>query len=129
MGYTCNCTGTGFSGDHCEINIDECASNPCENGGTCTDKINNYVCNCYQGYEGKNCEIDYQDCEPNPCQFGSECLEKSNKSLYLLPDSEKKLLPVIYSTKFNYEHAYGYECMCVNGTEGRNCEVRQTNYK
>ena len=32
--YTCVCV-SGFEGDHCETNSDECNSDPCENGGTC----------------------------------------------------------------------------------------------
>ena len=36
--------------------IDECLSNPCQNGGTCYDKIGKYVCRCMKGFEGVNCE-------------------------------------------------------------------------
>ena len=35
--------------------IDECASNPCRNGGNCTDGINGYTCTCETGYEGTHC--------------------------------------------------------------------------
>lgn len=36
----------------CQMNIDECASNPCENEARCEDQINDYFCHCYPGYEG-----------------------------------------------------------------------------
>ena len=36
--------------------IDECASSPCENGGTCTQGINLYNCSCEPGYTGQQCE-------------------------------------------------------------------------
>ena len=36
--------------------IDECSSNPCENGGTCTDAVNMYTCSCPAGFNGSNCE-------------------------------------------------------------------------
>ena len=39
------------------IDIDDCASDPCQNGGTCIDGINSYTCNCDSGYSGSNCEI------------------------------------------------------------------------
>ncbi|XP_062982219.1 coagulation factor VII [Elgaria multicarinata webbii] len=34
----------------------QCVSNPCQNGGTCTDQHQAYVCICPVDYEGKNCE-------------------------------------------------------------------------
>ena len=37
--FSCNCTETGFEGDLCENNIDECVSAPCMYGGNCTDLI------------------------------------------------------------------------------------------
>ena len=34
-----------------------CTSNPCENGGTCTDtSVNTFVCSCRDGYFGVTCE-------------------------------------------------------------------------
>ncbi len=36
--------------------IDECASNPCLNGATCTDAVNSYTCTCVAGYTGTHCE-------------------------------------------------------------------------
>ena len=33
-GYECEC-GVGWTGDRCQVNIDECVSAPCQNGGTC----------------------------------------------------------------------------------------------
>ena len=39
------------------IYIDECSSDPCMNGGSCTDGINSYNCDCVSGYSGEDCEI------------------------------------------------------------------------
>ena len=39
------------------IDIDECLSNPCSNGGTCKDRVNGYDCSCVPGYTGKDCVI------------------------------------------------------------------------
>ena len=36
---------------------DECASNPCMNGATCDDQLNQYTCTCDAGYFGTHCEI------------------------------------------------------------------------
>ena len=37
--------------------IDDCADGPCENGGSCTDAVNDFNCSCVLGYTGKNCSI------------------------------------------------------------------------
>ena len=36
--------------------VNECGSNPCKNGGECTDGVNSYTCQCNSGYSGANCE-------------------------------------------------------------------------
>ena len=38
------------------IEIDECASTPCANGGVCTDAVGVYSCSCAVGYTGSDCE-------------------------------------------------------------------------
>ena len=38
------------------LDIDECNSAPCMNGGTCVDAIAEYTCNCNDGYSGTHCE-------------------------------------------------------------------------
>ena len=45
--------------------IDDCADQPCQNGGNCTDAVNDYTCNCAAGYSGKNCSLskDYALCK------------------------------------------------------------------
>lgn len=42
----------GFEGDKCEINIDDCEDNDCENNSTCVDGVNNYTCMCSPEYTG-----------------------------------------------------------------------------
>ena len=37
--------------------IDDCADQPCLNGGSCIDSVNDYTCRCADGYSGKNCSI------------------------------------------------------------------------
>ncbi|XP_052273100.1 neurogenic locus Notch protein-like isoform X2 [Dreissena polymorpha] len=53
----CRCQDV-YTGTDCNINVDECKSNPCSNGGTCKDMINKYQCQCANGYFGSHCQID-----------------------------------------------------------------------
>lgn len=58
----CKCS-LGYAGKFCEIDIDECSSQPCQNNGICTDLLGGYRCNCdATGFEGINCEIDIDEC-------------------------------------------------------------------
>ena len=41
------------SGDHCEVNVNECLRSPCENQGNCVDVIGSFTCLCQDGYTGE----------------------------------------------------------------------------
>ena len=38
------------------LDINECESSPCQNGGACTDHVNRFTCACAAGYEGTRCQ-------------------------------------------------------------------------
>lgn len=48
----CNSLSAFTSGPNCQTNINECASNPCLNQGTCIDDVAGYKCNCVLPYTG-----------------------------------------------------------------------------
>lgn len=41
-----------LAGDNCSVDVDECASGPCLNGGRCQDLPNGFQCHCLDGYTG-----------------------------------------------------------------------------
>ncbi|XP_067114807.1 EGF-like repeat and discoidin I-like domain-containing protein 3 [Osmerus mordax] len=55
LGYLCHCS-PGYTGVHCQHNVNECESAPCLNGGVCTDLEANYTCVCSGEFSGRNCQ-------------------------------------------------------------------------
>jgi len=75
-GYFCHCP-SGFTGNNCQTNIDECEPAPCKNGATCLDGIAEYTCECREGFNGDQCENDIDECEMyQPCQNGAKCIDE-----------------------------------------------------
>lgn len=89
--YHCVCP-EGWTGTHCEVNIDECSSNPCIHGN-CTDGITSYECSCEPGYTGVNCEEDVDNCRGHQCANGATCVDGIN----------------------------GYSCLCAGNFTGKFC--------
>lgn len=50
------------TGKNCEFEVDECESQPCQNGGTCTAVSGGFNCSCPANYKGRcssSVEIKY----------------------------------------------------------------------
>ncbi|KAM6930960.1 protein crumbs homolog 2-like [Xenentodon cancila] len=93
--FSCNCPD-GFTGLNCELDVDECQSNPCKGVKRyCVDKVNGYTCQCPTGLEGAECQDDMSTCSVETCQNGGSCMD--------IPDS-------------------GPQCQCAAGYQGKNCE-------
>ena len=84
-----NCPA-GYSGATCQTNIDECAVNPCLNGGTCADGINSYTCTCPAGYGGATCS----------CATSSSAIHKSGNGVGLAPASNSSSLHAQMSVEY-----------------------------
>ncbi|KAG8594908.1 hypothetical protein GDO81_001358 [Engystomops pustulosus] len=70
--YSCICH-KGYTGENCEIDMDECLSNPCQNGGTCIDEIDSFLCLCLPSYGGSTCGKDTEGCDHNWHKFQGSC--------------------------------------------------------
>ena len=90
--FSCTCAA-GFEGHLCENDTDECASQPCFNGGTCQDQLNSFTCDCPVGFIGNQCEANIVECLSNPCENGGTCVESVGLA--------------------------GYTCSCPTGYQGK----------
>lgn len=39
------------------LDIDDCASSPCSNGGVCRDLVDGFLCDCPPHWEGDTCAL------------------------------------------------------------------------
>lgn len=46
--FHCECL-RGYAGPRCEMDVNECHSDPCQNDATCLDKIGGFTCLCMPG--------------------------------------------------------------------------------
>ena len=79
-GYAASCKVA--AGASCNVDINECNSNPCQNGGVCYESTTNtsvpaaeYMCRCPAGWQSHECESDTNECASNPCMNNATCSE------------------------------------------------------
>ncbi|KAM5271039.1 sushi, nidogen and EGF-like domain-containing protein 1 isoform 3-T4 [Hipposideros larvatus] len=78
--YTCSCL-SGFTGRRCHLDVNECASHPCQNGGACTNGINSFSCQCPDGFGGPTCETAKSPCDATECANGGQCQADSGSAV------------------------------------------------
>ncbi|XP_072176489.1 uncharacterized protein [Diadema setosum] len=89
---TCNCTA-GWSGDHCQLDIDSCAGDPCFEGVICIDQ------------SPPSTEPSCGNCPPNLIGDGFNCYDLNECSNQTLNDCEQICENTLGS----------YQCLCYDG--------------
>ncbi|CDR00207.1 unnamed protein product [Oncorhynchus mykiss] len=92
----------GYTGENCEMEVNECQSHPCQNGGTCIDLVGHYICSCPPGTLGVLCEINEDDCAP--------------------PLRLRGTPPKCLNNGTCVDRVGGYRCNCPPGFTGERCE-------
>lgn len=84
-------------GVRCEIDVNECASNPCNNADSVcsTPAVGMYQCSCKNGLSGPNCDQKSDACVSRPCKNGGLCIPQLGNS---------------------------FSCVCMEGFTGAFCE-------
>ncbi|XP_064803831.1 protein jagged-1b-like isoform X2 [Oncorhynchus masou masou] len=130
--FSCECQ-EGFTGTYCHENINDCESGPCQNGGTCIDKVSLYQCICAEGWEGPNCDNNIDDCNTNPCRNRGTCRDLVNdfycecKNGWKGKTCHSRESQCDEATCNNggtcYDEGDTFKCMCAAGWEGSTCNI------
>ncbi|CAB3400271.1 unnamed protein product [Caenorhabditis bovis] len=129
----------GFTGENCEVNINECKYIDCGNHGYCTDGIDGATCNCNEGYSGSFCEILTDPCEGIICHNGGKC-EKHNENVAckcednwmgefcnVTATTRCEDSPCRNSGKCIQSNDKNFICVCEDGFSGTLCEKKLKN--
>ena len=94
---------SGYTGQFCEHEVDECESNPCENNATCIDGFNNFTCACQEGFTGRLCQIDIDFCVLYPCLNNGLCVGERNEQQcwHIFPTQIMMFIDWHHSDMFN----------------------------
>ncbi|XP_058507232.1 protein eyes shut homolog [Solea solea] len=129
---SCRCPA-GFEGSWCEIDTNECSSNPCQNQGDCVDQVNSYSCDCKLGFSGLHCDEDINECLSSPCHDIGRCQDLVNGFRCVCPPgyfgtlcdldvNECEVSPCLHEG-ICINTPGGFKCVCRSGYSGARCEV------
>ncbi|CAC5408157.1 Fibropellin-3 [Mytilus coruscus] len=129
--YQCICEA-GWTGKHCDVNINECEENPngCLYNGTCMDEVNGYSCTCNQRFSGDRCKEKSDFCSTNPCPEGI-CYENYDTLNFMCKcedpyrnnaDGTCEMIPACDNVNCINGTCSNGKCDCETGFEGSLCQ-------
>ncbi|XP_048518731.1 basement membrane-specific heparan sulfate proteoglycan core protein-like [Dendroctonus ponderosae] len=96
VNYQCTCPAA-FSGKNCEVPVDLCLRQPCQNNGICSFNTTGFSCDCPLGFAGAACQqrIELR----TDAQFnGNSWLEFSKALLPHRNENEAEIIALEFST-------------------------------
>ncbi|ELR52250.1 Sushi, nidogen and EGF-like domain-containing protein 1, partial [Bos mutus] len=130
--YTCSCL-SGFTGRTCHLDVNECASHPCQNGGTCTHGVNSFSCQCPAGFRGPTCETAESPCDDRECQNGGWCRAEGGTAACVCPagytgaacetDVDECSSDPCLNGGSCVDLVGNFTCLCAEPFEGPRCET------
>jgi hypothetical protein len=125
----------GYTGELCEIDIDECKFVPCQNNAQCIDGLNNFTCVCPSGWEGRSCGASIDDCKVDGlavCQNGAKCIDGYlSATCTCAPGYEGETCAVATDDCASnlcendstcIDKIDGFSCVCLTGWFGTTCD-------
>jgi Calcium-binding EGF domain/EGF-like domain len=91
-------------GEHCNQDVDECASSPCKNAGTCINQPGSYLCVCVNGWTSSDCSVNIDDCASQPCYGGGTCVDRVGTYKCICPPGKTGSLLVFMVDRFYHSN-------------------------
>ncbi|XP_064476715.1 sushi, von Willebrand factor type A, EGF and pentraxin domain-containing protein 1-like [Ornithodoros turicata] len=115
------------------IEVNQCFSGPCQNGGTCQKTDFSFTCLCLAGFSGTYCERRVDPCLSNPCYGQATCESKDGTYTCLCPhgyqgkncdEDVDECETDLCDNEGECVNVYGsFQCVCMPGFEGLRCEI------
>lgn len=70
-------TTTTPGGGNCDVDVNECISSPCNNGGTCHETtVSAWTCDCAPHWSGPSCDTEIDPCtaSEDDCDTNADCV-------------------------------------------------------